>query len=66
MGCETCKHVELQEMGADLKRPLICKRMPPIPVIMPTPQGVALTTMFPQVVKEMSCSEHAVDIAKTN
>lgn len=59
--CLSCVHAHpaLAPTGeVDFSRK-ICKRFPPVPVVIPGPGGPSMQACFPVVGKGVSCAEHA-------
>lgn len=60
--CATCRYWD-KASGAhattDLKNPLgACKFHPPVPTVLPTPQGLQVVAMFPMVPEGAWCGQH--------
>ena len=59
MPCQNCKFSEAPRdnkgqvvLGSDVR---VCKRMPPQTLVIPTPQGLALNTVWPTVPNMQYC-----------
>jgi len=64
--CKTCGHCrETDQHGPDGKvligqKSYVCNRLPPNTIVIPNPQGFAMTSIFPTVNETMVCAEHTV------
>jgi hypothetical protein len=56
--CQLCRYAKEGDVTPDLKRPLFCKRNPPLVLPVPTPHGVQVLTLDPQVDPGNWCGEY--------
>lgn len=56
--CENCRFVSKGELNKDLERALHCRRFPPLALSVPTQQGLAIATVFPEVSADHWCGEY--------
>lgn len=62
--CMTCKFRDtIYAPPPSIERLNICRRFPPVPIIMQTPQGIAATASFPAVGPGTWCHEWTADEA---
>jgi len=64
MSCDKCKwgqQAPIDPNNIAAPRAIICMRMPPQTVPIPTEHGIQIATMFPRVSKEMVCGEFNVN-----
>ena len=60
--CWTCVYAVAGELDQNtLKRPIICRRGPPSLVAVPSPQGLAMVAMWPQMDPNAYCFEYRPD-----
>lgn len=53
--CGRCKFTTMERLPGQIQRLMVCRRLPPVPVMQPTQQGLAVNFTFPVVVAGMFC-----------
>lgn len=61
--CKKCHYSDTIRIQGEIKTVLICRRHPPAPVFMPSPQGGVLTSSPPQVPPDYVCFEYDAKMA---
>lgn len=61
--CATCRYWDKaagdKMAAANLKNPMgACKYQPPVPTVLPTPNGLQVVAMFPMTPEEAWCGQH--------
>jgi hypothetical protein len=67
--CKNCKFAEKGEADPNnigAPRPMICRRFPPTPIAVPSPQGVGISTQLPVVTERFWCYEFAAKLASAS
>ena len=57
-GCAYSQDTPIDPNNLTAARMLTCRRYPPVPVAMHTPQGVMIQTLYPMVTKANWCGEY--------
>lgn len=55
--CEACKHVSFSRPANSIQSQLICRRLPPVPVVVMTPNGPGMSSVQPVVTPDTYCAE---------
>ena len=58
LACRECEHYFVGDVDpSTMKSQTICRRYPPVPLAIPTPQGIMMMAVFPSVAAENSCGD---------
>ena len=63
MTCKTCKFMYKSEVKPDLSRTLTCREQSPQIIMIPTPAGIQVMSMFPTTTEENTCGKFSVALS---
>lgn len=56
--CRECEHYHTGEIDpSTMKSQTVCRRYPPVPLAIPTPQGIMMLAVFPSVDANGACGD---------
>lgn len=64
--CEYGSRGEIDKNNVGAKRPYYCRFKPPVPMAIPTPNGMQLIATFPSVDEDAWCGEFKAKLNRNN